>query len=357
MKNISLLVLLIFIGIIALFFYSVGSILTPFITSMIIAYFLDPLTKKVARLGLKRSWTVMLIVGLFSCILVIGFLKLIPALFAQIHQFIMAIPQYEEYVSKNLLSGVAQFLEQFSPEIGQHIKNQLSGFSTQFFKYVIFIITNIFNSSIAILNIIALILFTPILVFYLLRDWSSVVKSINNLLPLEYKDLILDQLNRIDKVLSAYIRGQINVCLIMSLFYVISLSILGLNYALLIGIIIGTLTIIPYLGVVIGLAICGIVALLQFSDLMHVYITVAIFVIGHLLEGYYITPKFVGEKVGLHPVWVIFALMAGGALFGFWGMFFAIPVAATIGVLFRCLLKIYFASNLYNKSQSSIKDK
>ena len=148
-------------------------------------------------------------------------------------------------------------------------------------------------------------------------------------------------------MLSAYVRGQINVCLIASIFYVIGLGFVGLNNALLIGIIIGMLTIIPYLGVVIGFVICTIVALLQFADFIHVAMTITVFIIGHLLESSFITPKLIGAKVGLHPVWIIFALMSGGALFGFWGMFFAIPIAAILGVLLRGLLRFYFASNLY----------
>ena len=347
MKNIKLILLLVFITLALFFFYSVSAILAPFLTSIIVAYFLDPLPKKFEKMGLRRTWTVSLIVGLFSFVMIIGMINLIPALFTQIHEFIIAIPQYEAYVSKNILSRLAEFLNKIDPDLSNRLQEQLNGFSSKFFEYVVMIISNIFNSSVAILNVIILVLLTPILVFYLLRDWPSFVKSTSNLYPLLYKKNIMDLLKQIDKVLSAYVRGQINVCLILSLFYVIGLSAIGLNYALLIGIIIGVLTIIPYIGLVIGLTICSVVALLQFSDWFHIGATLTIFVVGHLLESYFITPKLIGEKIGLHPVWVIFALMSGGALFGFWGLFFAIPVAAIIGVLLRGLLKFYLASDLY----------
>ena len=144
------------------------------------------------------------------------------------------------------------------------------------------------------------------------------------------------------------------VCFLLSLFYVISLSIIGLNYALLVGIIAGMLTIVPYLGLIIGGTICIITALFQFNEPSSVYLTIAIFLMGHLIESYIITPKLIGEKVGLHPVWIIFILMVGGALFGFWGMFFAIPIGAIIGVIIRSLIKIYLASQIYCEVHNSI---
>ncbi|MCT4635960.1 MAG: AI-2E family transporter [Rickettsiales bacterium] len=347
--NIKLVSFIMLIGLVLFFFFSIGAILAPFIISIIIAYLLDPLTKKLEKRGLKRKWTVSIIVGVFSIVMIVGIVQLVPILFKQIHQFIIAIPKYEEYMSNNVLSVVAEFLEGIDPDLSGRFQEQLNSLSSRFFEYVVVVIRNILNSSMAILNIIILALCTPVLVFYLLRDWPSFVKSTHSLLPLLYKKSIIIQLKQMDKVLSAYVRGQINVCLILSLFYIIGLSIVGLDYALLIGIIIGTLTIIPYLGVALGFIICIMVALLQFSDMFYVFLTMIIFVVGHILESSIITPRLIGSKVGLHPVWIIFALMSGGVLFGFWGMFFAIPVAAVLGVLLKGLLKFYFASNLYRQ--------
>lgn len=349
MKNLKLLSFLAFLVLVLFFFYSVGAILTPFIASIIVAYFLDPLTKKIEKLGLKREWTVSIIVGLFSFVMIVGLFNLIPALFKQIHQFIMAIPRYEEYVSNNILNKLADFLNKIDPDLSVRFQEQLNSFFAKFFEYLVSVIKNIFDSSAAILNIAVLLLMTPILVFYLLRDWPLFIKSTHALLPLLYKKDIISNFKQIDKVLAAYVRGQINVCLILSLFYVITLSVLGLDNALLIGIIMGMLTIIPYLGTIIGFIICIIAALLQFSNLAYVFATVVIFVVGHVFESSFVTPKLIGDKVGLHPVWIIFSLMSGGALFGFWGMFFAIPIAAILGVLLRGLLKFYFASDLYKQ--------
>ena len=350
MRNIKLVFWLILSLVIGFFIYSVSAILTPFIASIIIAYFFDPLMLKFEKKGVKRIWTVSIVVGIFSIILITGLLKLIPALFVQIQQFIITIPKYEQYIAINMLPKIDLLISKIDPKLSEEVHTQLMGFSSKFFEYIVLIIRNIFNSSIAVLNIIGLVFFMPILVFYLLRDWPAMVKVFISLFPLSYKGIILEQFKQIDLVLSAYVRGQINVCLILSLFYVMSLSILGLNYALLVGIIAGCLAIIPYLGLVAGGTICALVALFQFSDLKYVYITLVIFFTGHLLESSIITPKLVGEKVGLHPVWVIFSLMSGGVLFGFWGIFFAIPIAAILGVIIRSLIKIYLASQLYQEN-------
>jgi len=348
-QNIKLIFWLLLFGLLFFFLGEVRSILSPFVASIIIAYFLDPLTMKLEKLGIKRKWTVTIIVGIFFSILIAGLFQLIPVLFNQIKQFILAIPQYEQYVAKNVLIKVESLMAKIDSNLASELNSQLSSFSNKFFEYIISIIHSIFYSSMAVLNIIGLVFFTPILVFYLLRDWTLVVETLHKLLPLHHKELILEQFRQIDLVLSAYVRGQITVCLILSCFYIISLSLLGLNYALLVGLIAGFLAIIPYLGLIIGGMICALVALLQFAELQYVYITLAIFIIGHLFESYIITPKLVGEKIGLHPVWVIFSLMAGGALFGFWGMFLAIPIAAILGVIIRSMIKIYLASQIYSK--------
>lgn len=349
MQNIKIIFWLVFFGLIAFFLSEVKPILSPFIASIIIAYFLDPLTQKLEKLGLNRTSIVAVIVGLFFTLIITILIKLTPALFNQIKEFISTIPKYEQYVVANILSKVEGLAAKIDPKLSAELHSQLSSFSNMFFEYILAIIQGLFNSSLAFFNVIGLVFFTPILVFYLLRDWPFVVKNIDKLLPLNQKKLILQQFRQIDAVLSSYIRGQISVCLILSFFYTISLSIIGLKYALLVGIISGFLTIIPYLGLIIGGTICALVSVLQFSDLTYTYMTLAIFLTGHLFESYLITPKLVGDKVGLHPVWLIFSLMAGGCLFGFWGMFFAIPIAAILGVIVRSAIKIYLNSALYIK--------
>jgi len=348
MINTKLILWLLIFTVFSLFLYEVHTILVPFIVSIITAYALNPLTCKLEKIGVRRIYTVTIMVGIFFTIMILAIVKLMPAFFNQVQEFIDDVPKYQQYVVDNLVTKINIFFSNIDLKITNKINEQLVHFSDKFFEYVASVISNIISSSMAILNIVGLVLFTPILVFYLLRDWPIFIKNTHKLIPKGHKKIILSELKEIDKVLSEYVSGQIIVCLLLSLFYSVSLSIVGLKNALLVGIISGILTIIPYVGLIIGGAICAINALIQFSSLEYTYITLGIFLLGHLIESYMITPKLVGDRVGLHPVWIIFAIMAGGALFGFWGMFFAIPLGAIVGVVMRGLIKNYLGSQLYD---------
>ncbi len=351
MKNFRLFFWISFFALISFFLFSVRSILTPFIASIIITYFLDPLTQKLENLGIKRGYTVSIIVAVFFLVIISFLFIIIPSLVDQVKDFILDIPRYQEYINKNIVEKVQIFFEKIDPRISTPINKNLSEISNKFFSYFITFSSKIFNSSLAFLNIVGLIFFTPILVFYLLKDWPTFTKKFNSLLPLNCKTLIMKQLKEIDSVISAYLRGQITVCVIFSIFYSITLSLIGLKFSLLLGIISGFFIIIPYLGFLISLIACSLVTVIQFPNLNFLYVTIAIFIIGNIVEGYFITPKLVGEKVGLHPVWLIFALMSGGCLFGLFGLFLAVPSAAIIGVITKTLIKFYLESNIYSSKQ------
>ena len=347
MQNIKFIFWLIFFFIISIFLFQIKDILSPFISSILIAYLLDPLTVKLEKLGVKRTYTVSFIVILFFTILIIFFVKVTPALFDQIKDFLVALPKYEEYINSTLLVKIENITSKIDKKFGAEIHNHLSGVASKIFTYFINILGDLFNSSIAVFSMIALIFFTPILVFYCLRDWSNLVKNIKTLIPIEHKILIQEQFKQIDQVLSACIRGQLTVCFILAFYYSLTLSLLGLSYSLLLGIFAGLLTMIPFIGFLISLSLALLIAILQFSDMFHIYLTLLIFLFGTSIESYVITPKLVGEKIGLHPVWIIFALMSGGCLFGFIGMFLALPCAAIIGVIVRSIIKVYLASKVY----------
>lgn len=348
MQNISRFIFwLIFFFIASLFLLQIRDILSPFIASILISYLLDPLTVKLEKLGIKRTYTISFIVFSFFMILIIFFVKVMPALFDQIQDFLKALPKYEEYINNNLLVKIENITNKIDAKFGADISNHLSSISSKIFSYFINILGSIFDSSMAVFSMIALIFFTPILVFYFLRDWESFVKNINTLIPLEYKKLVQEQLRQIDQVLSACIRGQLLVACILAGYYSIVLSLLGLNYSLLLGIFSGLLTMIPFIGYIISLVLALLIAILQFSDMLHIYLTLLIFIIGTLVESNVITPKLVGERIGLHPVWVIFSIMAGGCLFGFIGMLIALPCAAIIGVIVRSAIKVYLTSKIY----------
>ena len=199
----------------------------------------------------------------------------------------------------------------------------------------------------AFINLISLILITPIVAFYMLRDWDTFVKKFEGLLPKKSKRGIMQSMQEINTIIAGFIRGQLSVCVILGLYYSIGLKLVGLELGLLVGFIAGVISFIPYVGSITGFVLAIILAFAQFNDITHVMYVVAVFLSGQFLEGNFLTPKLVGDNVGLHPVWVMFALLAGGVLLGFLGLMLAVPVAAIIGVLLRNLIKRYKMSSLY----------
>jgi predicted PurR-regulated permease PerM len=206
---------------------------------------------------------------------------------------------------------------------------------------------NLVQSSVAIANLLSLIFITPVVTFYLLRDWDRIVTKIDALLPRQHAAVIRAQGRAIDTTLAGFARGQATVCIILATYYATALMIAGLPFGLAVGMVAGLLTFIPYLGAIGGFVIAMAIALVNFDSWSGVIAVAAIFGVGQVVEGNVLTPKLVGDRVGLHPVWVIFALLAGGTLFGFLGLLLAVPTAAGIGVLVRFALSRYLAGPFY----------
>ena len=195
---------------------------------------------------------------------------------------------------------------------------------------------------------LSLLVITPLVAFYLLRDWDLITEKIDVWLPRRAQPKIREQAGAIDDTLAAFVRGQSSVCLILALFYGIGLTLVGLKSGLLVGFGAGFISFVPYVGAAVGLTVGLVIALFQFSEWLPIVIVAAIFLVGQTLESYVFTPKLVGNRVGLHPVWVIFALLAGGTLFGFTGVLLAVPMAAITGVLTRFAISRYLVSPLYD---------
>ena len=202
----------------------------------------------------------------------------------------------------------------------------------------------------AIADLLSLFLITPLVAFYLLRDWDLIVEKVYGWFPIRHKDTLQEQLNEIDKKLAAFVRGQGTVCLILASYYAITLTMTGLEFGVVIGVFAGLISFVPFVGAIFGGLLSIGLAYLQFEAWTNIVIIAGIFMLGQILEGYILTPKFIGEAVGLHPVWVIFSLLAGGALFGFLGVLLALPMAAIVGVLFRFCIDRYKNSSYYNGS-------
>ncbi|MEQ1789958.1 MAG: AI-2E family transporter [Rickettsiales bacterium] len=335
------------------FIYLIRGVLLPFVLGALIAYFLDPAADRLEKLKFSRTSATAIITLSFFSVIVILSLLIIPTIVSQLSGLLNDLPTYFTNLETKYEEQISSWIGTLPEGYIENIKSAASGFSGSMVKFAGDLAGGLFQSGMAIINVLSLILITPVVAFYLLRDWDVMTLRFHALLPRKHEKTIREQLSIIDATLAGFIRGQINVCLMLSAFYAIGLSIVGLKFGILIGIATGFLVILPYVGLMFGMGIGLIVAFFQFGDLNGVLQVLAVFVIGQILEGNFVTPKLVGEKVGLHPAWVIFGLLAGAALFGFVGMLIAVPVTAIIGVLIRFALSRYLNSNYYHDDTSS----
>lgn len=206
---------------------------------------------------------------------------------------------------------------------------------------------SVITNGFALINILSLVLITPIVAFYMLRDWDTFVAKVDSLLPKQSKKSIEKQAREIDRILASFIRGQLSVCVLLGTFYAVGLYIVGLDLGVLVGFLAGIISFIPYVGTIFGFVVSMAIAFAQFDNMMQILQVAGVFLVGQFIEGNFLTPKLVGDSVGLHPVWVMFALLAGGVLLGFLGLMIAVPVAAIIGVIMRHAIENYKQSSLY----------
>ncbi len=324
------------------FLYLIRSILLPFVVGIGTAYFLDPAADRLEKAGLSRSAaTSVITVGFFSVIIIL-LVVLIPVLLDQLGGFIEHLPGYLQ-----TLRSRAEFYLHKLP-LNLNVKDSAAQLSNGVMTGVQGFVLGVVQSGLVIVNLVSLLVITPVVAFYLLRDWDVLTARVDRLLPRKYAETIRAQLKEIDRILAGFVRGQFNVMVILGTFYAIALSVVGLPFGALIGIVAGLLIIIPYIGAFVGTALAIGVALVQFDDTWHVASVCSVFVLGQIAESYYLTPTLVGNRVGLHPAWVIFGMLAGGTLFGFVGILLAVPVTAVIGVLVRFAVEQYLASSLYD---------
>lgn len=323
-------------------------ILTPFIAGMAVAYFVDPIADRLEEWGLSRTLaTTVLTIAFF--ILTLGALALLlPVLTAQILGFAGRVPLYFDHARTAIEPLIMEFFDGVTREDIKEMGGNLATFAQQGFNVVGKLIQHVINGGTALIDVMSILVLTPLVTFYMLRDWDVMVAQVNDWLPRHRAEVIREQLRLVDETLAGFVRGQASVCFILGTFYAVALSFLGLEFGLLVGLGAGLISFIPYFGSILGFGVSIAIALVQFSgDWMQIAMVAGVFVFGQAVEGNYLTPKLVGERVGLHPVWVIFALMAGGAVAGFTGVMLAVPIAAVIGVLVRFGLSQYLQSSLY----------
>lgn len=325
-----------------------GDTLLPFVAGMALAYFLDPVADLLERWGLSRlAATILILVG-FVLLFVIALLVVIPILGGQVVAFLERLPELVRKLQALLTSTDLVWLKRFTGD-STILQNNVGELVKQGAGWIGTVMGQLWASGQAIVSIFSLLVVTPVVAFYLLYDWDRMVANVDTLLPRDHRETIHQILRDIDDAVAGFVRGQGTLCLVLGLFYGTALTLTGLNFGLLIGLFAGFVSFIPYVGSISGFLLSIGVAMVQFwPNWYPVAIVAGIFLFGQFLEGNILQPKLVGEKVGLHPVWVMFALFAFGALFGFTGLLVAVPVSAAIGVIVRFALSRYKQSELYH---------
>lgn len=324
-------------------FWFLGDVMLPFILGMALAYCLDPLADKLENIGFSRILATVTITILAILLFVVMALLVVPSLVDQALALVNIAPQ--------LFQDLQAFLTERFPSLvdeQSNLRKSLGNLGETIQSRGGELLNGVLASLQNVLNVIVLVVLVPVITFYLLLDWDRMVARIDDLLPRDHAPVVRRLASEIDSTLAAFIRGQGTVCLILGTFYAVALMLVGLQFGLVVGFIAGLISFIPYVGALVGGVLAIGLAIFQFWGEWHwIGAVAAIFAIGQMLEGNVLTPKLVGGSVGLHPVWLIFALSAFGTMFGFVGMLVAVPVAASIGVLARYGISQYKEGRLY----------
>lgn len=328
--------------------YLLAPALTPFAVAALFAYLWDPVVDRLERLGLSRSFAVCLVFLLIGLALVALVLLVIPFTERQIAKFLDQLPRWLAWIQAE---AQPQLERRFGVTLDFADPNKLIEMLKGHWREAGGIATRVLGkvsaSGLAVLGWVAQLVLIPVVTFYLLRDWDLLVSRVNELLPRQIEPTISRLARESDEVLGAFLRGQLSVMLSLGTLYAVGLWLVGIDVGPLIGMIAGLISFVPYLGAIVGLGMALIAAVVQYQDWAHVFMVFAVFGVGQTVEGYVLVPKLVGDKIGLHPVAVIFAVLAGGELFGFLGVLLALPAAAVAMVLLRYVHERYTASQLY----------
>lgn len=330
------------------FLWLLSGVLLPFVAGLALAYMLDPLADRLER-RMPRVAATGLILGGFFAVMILALLLIYPMLAEQVLDFIHRAPSLIEQVRTKIVPYFTELVGRLPEGGAGRVKDAISSEANKAVGLVGGIISGVIGGGAAVLDALSLFFITPIVAFYLIRDWDRLVAWVDDSLPRAHAATIREQVLEIDQVLSGFVRGQLSVCLILGIFYAVALSLIGLDFGLVIGLLSGALTFIPYAGAFIGLGLTAIVAVIQFwQEPWMIAVALGVFALGQFVEGNIISPTLVGDKVGLHPVLLIFALLAFGSVFGFVGVLLAVPAAAVVGVLVRFAFTRYRESHLYH---------
>lgn len=329
------------------FVYLTSSVIMPFAVGILIAYLLDPFVRKLGKHKINRTFATCIVLSLVIIAVFPTLLLLLSIVGEQIIKLVSSLPQ----LSSTLIVKIAPIFERLQtafPSLEpENIKQYLQDNANNAAKTLTYLLSKIISGGFAFINIISLAIITPIVAFYMLRDWNGFTAQIDNLLPRGQREEIRSVMHKIDKAIAGFLRGQFSVCLILGTIYSVGLYFIGLQMGVAVGFMAGIISFIPYVGSISGFVTAIIIAFIQYDTMGPIAQVCGVFLFGQLLESYYLTPTLVGDNVGLHPVWIMFAILAGGVLLGFLGVLLAVPLAAIIAVLIRHFLERYKKSSLY----------
>lgn len=347
-----------------LFLWLFSGVLLPFAAAVALGYLLNPVVDRLEKLGLNRLGATLLIMAWLALILVLISVLILPVLWRQLASFIEAFPSYAIKLEE-LISDQAERLSRdyggilieklgLGSKSSRELANATNDLIAQATQWVASFLTSLFTRGAALISLISLLIITPVVAFYMLLDWERMLTTIDGLVPPRHRETVRELAREIDRALAGFLRGQSLVCLFLGIWYGTGYTLIGLNFGLLIGITAGILSFIPYVGSVTALVLSSTVAIVQdWPQWELLAMAIGVFLVGQFLEGNILAPKLVGESVGLHPVWLIFALLAFGSLFGFTGLITAVPLSAAAGVILRFAVKRYRESNLYKNGTGS----
>lgn len=344
--------LLIVVAAVSFLFYLLGPILSPFLVGALLAYLTDPMADRLEEMGASRTSAVIIVFIVLGAFFSLAVLMVLPKLGQQIQLMMQQIPQVIDLFENKVFPALQTYLGT-DAQIGDFsmIKTLIAGNWEETGNIMTQLAKSVTKSSLAVMGWIANLLLIPVVTFYLLRDWDVMMAKIGRLLPRNIEPKVTMLATESDEVLGAFIKGQLLVMLALGTVYAVGLWLVGVNLALLLGMLAGLASIVPYMGFIVGIVASGVAAYMQFQDPIILVWVGVVFGIGQVLEGMVLTPLLVGDRIGLHPVAVIFAIMAGGQLFGFVGILIALPVAAVIMVFLRHLHDGYKRSHLYGSEK------
>lgn len=324
-------------------------VMLPFVAGIVIAYFLNPAADRLTYWGLPRGIAAALIVAAFGCILAAALIFLVPLLLSQAQQFAVGLPEEIARLRSLIDTWARAQLGTHYPDFQAGLDRSSQTIADNWASLAGFIAGSLWSQGRALFDFLSLILVTPLVVFYVMIDWHPMLAKIDSWLPRAHAPTARRLATDVNDAVSAFIRGQGTVCLVLSIYYAVALGLMGLRYGLLVGLATGLMSFVPFVGWALGLITATIIAIVQFwPDAVPILTVIAIFVMAQVLDAGFLSPKIVGSKIGLHPVWLIFSLFVFSYLFGFVGVLVAVPIAAAIGVLVRFALRVYLASPVYS---------